>query len=101
VTETEPEWDDDSRGWALALDNFEADSCPGCGSQLSETQRVSGKPFPKYDVSTIVCAKCEIIDAAQHQSHTVEEENRKINEKHHAPGGRLWVAKQVGTWPGD
>ena len=98
MTEYEPEWDDESRNWALALDDLEADQCPGCGAQLSETVRTKGKPFPKWDVSTIVCSKCEATDAIQHKAHAAEEKNRRDNEHWHAPGGRLWVAKRVGTW---
>lgn len=37
VTRREVEWDDDERGWALALLEYEADQCPGCGGQMSET----------------------------------------------------------------
>lgn len=37
VTRTEPEWDSDDRTMALALLDYEADRCPGCGGQMRET----------------------------------------------------------------
>src|SRR5690606_21194913 len=33
----EPEWDDDSRAWAEALELAEADRCPGCGEPRHES----------------------------------------------------------------
>lgn len=36
VTRTEPEWDDDERGWAEALLQVEAETCQGCGAPLTD-----------------------------------------------------------------
>jgi hypothetical protein len=33
----EVEWDDEERGWILALGEHDADICNGCGGYLSET----------------------------------------------------------------
>ena len=37
MTETEPEWTEEDRGWAIALLAVEADACSGCGQPLSES----------------------------------------------------------------
>lgn len=37
VTTGEPEWDDDARGMALALAEYEAGLCPRCNHPLAET----------------------------------------------------------------
>lgn len=37
VTYTEPEWDDEQRGWVLALLEAEAGECSGCGGNLDDT----------------------------------------------------------------
>lgn len=37
MTETEPEWDEESRAVAVTLIDLEADTCTGCGQPLSET----------------------------------------------------------------
>lgn len=95
MTEAESPWDDESRNWALALDDLEADQCPGCGSQLSETLRRPGQPFAKWDVSTVVCSRCEATEAIQHEAHVAEEKRREEQKNWHAPGGRIWTAKRL------
>lgn len=37
VTTVEAEWDEQSRGYALALGDYEAGLCPGCRHPLAET----------------------------------------------------------------
>lgn len=40
-TETrEAEWDDEQRGWMLALSDLEDQSCPGCGGWLAHTTSI-------------------------------------------------------------
>src|SRR5919202_1322295 len=39
LVEAAAEWDDEARALALALIAYEADACPGCGQQLSETTK--------------------------------------------------------------
>lgn len=95
MTVAETPWDDESRNWALALDEHEADICPGCGGQLSETLKVPGQPFAKWDVYTFTCSRCEATDAIQHESHKVHEANAKDNPNYRPPGGRHWAARRV------
>ena len=93
MTEEEPEWDDGSRNWALALDELEQDLCPGCGDRLSVTLRQPGQPFPRWDVTPLVCSKCEATQGIQHQHSKAEQERTK---KGGTPaGGLLWSAKRV------
>jgi hypothetical protein len=57
VTETEPEWDEEQRGWAYALADIEADLCPGgCGQPLVESTAVGADD--DYDVRFIQCHAC-------------------------------------------
>lgn len=37
VTQVEPEWDDDERGWMLALNALRKGTCEGCGHPLIES----------------------------------------------------------------
>jgi hypothetical protein len=37
VTESEPEWTDEDRAWAVALMEVHADTCAGCNQSLSES----------------------------------------------------------------
>ena len=43
VTETDPEWTEEDRAWAIALLEVEADTCSGCGQPLSETTRAEAE----------------------------------------------------------
>lgn len=57
ITETEPEWDDDERGWAYALADVEAEMCPGgCGQPVAESTAVGADD--DYDVKFIQCHAC-------------------------------------------
>lgn len=92
----ESEWDDESRNWALALDDFEADQCPGCGGQLSQTRkRPEGDPQPLFEISTIVCARCEDTASVQKSHQDADEQRRKAGARVN-DAGRLYVARYRG-----
>lgn len=64
VTRREVEWDDDERAWALALLEYEADKCPGCGGQLSQTTDPTTEGRWHVPPPTR-CHRCTAIAAAQ------------------------------------
>lgn len=53
----EPEWDEIDTEMMLALDEVEADICPGCGGFLSE-ELIQDHG---YHVETKLCTRCEVI----------------------------------------
>lgn len=60
----EVEWDDDERGWMLALAEYEADLCGGCGGLLSDTTRPDSEGA--YLIEPAVrCHKCTALSAAR------------------------------------
>lgn len=68
VTTRESEWDDEQQTWMLALHLLEADTCDGCGGQLSET--TSPEMEDRYVPDPPVrCHKCTAlhIGADQHK----------------------------------
>ncbi|WP_123661585.1 hypothetical protein [Actinocorallia herbida] len=72
VTETEPLWTDEDRGWAEALAHFEADECKGCGQPLSESTEASAEGA--YDAPLpLRCHACTAVsiqqDAASKNAH--------------------------------
>jgi len=64
VTYTEPEWDDRERGWALALLDLEADTCPGCGGSITETTRPESEGHWHVPPPTR-CHRCTALANAQ------------------------------------
>lgn len=64
VTETEVEWDEEERGWAMTLIDVEADTCDGCGQPLSET--LTREAYEGYDSGPpAVCQACKILHRRQ------------------------------------
>jgi hypothetical protein len=65
VTVRDPDWMDDDRDLAFSLLSWEAQSCPGCGGNLTET----GAPEAEdaYEVSATLCHRCVAIEQKQHQ----------------------------------
>jgi hypothetical protein len=51
----EPEWDDESRSWALALALREELECRRCGGDLVETTNYDNKFLP---LDPLVCLNC-------------------------------------------
>lgn len=63
VTTVEPEWDEDSRGLALALCEYEAGLCPGCRNPLAET--TDPRHEDRYFTAEAVrCHRCTATDQA-------------------------------------
>lgn len=57
LTTVEPEWDDEGRDLALALESYDADLCPGCRHPLAETTRPEAEEwFTPGDL--IRCHRC-------------------------------------------
>lgn len=64
ITETEPEWDDNERAWAIALLEVEADTCKGCGQPLSET--LQPEAYQGYEASDgAACQGCKAVRRKQ------------------------------------
>lgn len=62
VTVRESEWDDEERGTVLALLDYEASTCVGCGGYLPETTDEDAK----FDASPPVrCHRCTALQVKQ------------------------------------
>lgn len=83
ITTTEPEWDEEERAWVLALLDYEADQCRGCGGQLSETTDPDTEGKWKVQLP-VRCHKCTAL--AEHQQAYAE------TKHNHA---LLWAAERV------
>lgn len=60
-SQPEPEWDDLQSGWMLALAEYRAGRCDGCGGQLEETTT-----HETWDaLPPLRCHKCTVIAIAQ------------------------------------
>lgn len=55
----EPLWTDDDRQWALALLEYEADLCPGCGRSRTETTHPDADGG--YEGTAIRCHGCAAV----------------------------------------
>lgn len=64
VTETEPEWNDQDRAWAIALLQVEADTCPGCGQPRSESMHPDAEGGYEVDAPTR-CHACTELERAR------------------------------------
>jgi DNA-binding transcriptional LysR family regulator len=63
VSTLEPEWDDQSRGFALALDEYEAGLCPSCKHPLEETSAAHHED--RYTAEPAVrCHRCTASEQA-------------------------------------
>jgi hypothetical protein len=83
----EPEWDDQERGWMLALADLEAGECHGCGGDLEET--TDPENDGRYAVGTpIRCHKCTALAIAK-------ENHAKQGEVRH-PEALMWPASLRG-----
>lgn len=81
TTRREVEWDADERAWALALIEYEASKCPGCGGQWSETTSPDAE-YGWHVPPPIRCHKCTALAAAQ-----------EGDERHH-PQALFWTAER-------
>lgn len=79
ITRRESEWDESERQWALALLEFEASKCPGCGGVWEET--TDPKSEGRWNVPPPVrCHRCTALAVAQH------------GEKYHHASALFWQA---------
>lgn len=91
-THVESEWDAEDRAIVLALLDYEADLCGGCGQPLSESLHVEGRPDPVYENFTVTCMGCK----AKERGEKVQEKQDDVVEK---SGGvvfraaRKWVLR--------
>ena len=61
VTVTEPEWDDEERGWMQALDELDGQTCSGCGGWLPETTSLEADG--KYHADhPFRCHRCDALE---------------------------------------
>jgi len=98
VIDTEPEWDEDTRGHALALAELEADTCSGCGGRLSETLHQKDHPDPRWDVGADVCTRCRSMEKAQ-RAQSEKDHDPKSGEllKDRFPHALRWWARPAQT----
>lgn len=62
----EPEFDDWERAHWRAFEIWEADTCSGCGGQLSDTLHDENREHqPVFDGAFVECLKCKAIELAQ------------------------------------
>jgi hypothetical protein len=63
VTTVEAEWDDEARGFALALSEYEAGLCPACNHPLAETS--SAQHEDRYVPGPAIrCHRCTAAEQA-------------------------------------
>lgn len=55
----EPLWTDEDRGWAIALLEYEADMCPGCGQPRSQSTLPENES--KYESEAVRCHGCKAV----------------------------------------
>lgn len=85
VSHKEAEWDDDERAWVLALLELEADTCPGCGGQMSVTTEAGAEGHYHVPAPTR-CHQCTALSQAQDAYHS------NPNAKH--TQALLWSAER-------
>lgn len=97
VTETEPEWDSDTRNWAFALADLEADTCPH-GHRLSETAGDDVK-VDDWQANFVACAACAAIEATQAAKSVHDEalQDKKFKTARDYPAARLWYAHKANS----
>jgi hypothetical protein len=80
----ESEWDEQQRGWMLALSAYEASRCQGCGGDVTETFDINNT-FAYYVDAPHVCHACAAIERAMDSyskaGHTTGASLRWIPEK--------------------
>lgn len=94
ITTREVEWDEEQRALALAMFQFQAETCHGCGGWLQETtaEEAEGKYVA---LPPIRCHRCKVINAEREAYH-------EEPELYHPDSYVIWLAsdkrKEV---PGD
>ena len=80
----ETEWDDWQRGWMLALFEYRASRCPGCGQNVAESMAPEGAHVWRAQSRRCwACdAKATAMDAAPHGEHD-------------RPVARYWTVRKV------
>lgn len=70
IVTREPEWDDEQRETALALDEYESALCPNCGGHLGKAM----DPTLARDVEhePLECLDCKAIAQTRHAQHVAE-----------------------------
>ena len=82
MTRRETEWDEDERLWALALLDYDADACPGCGGQMTETTSPDAEYGYRVPPPTR-CHRCTALAIAH---------DRHRDAAH--PQALLWIAER-------
>lgn len=86
ASQPETEWDAIQRGWMLALAEYRAGKCSGCGHNLDETLGNKGAR-QRWRVQKARCWAC-------HDLEGVRAQNAKTDKPEDLPGARLmWVEK--------
>lgn len=99
TTVRDPEFEQFDREHFEALADLKADSCPGCGGQLSETTADDGHG---YDIDHIACRRCQMIALAQHDFDRDTKARPEVNGWHVdkdrrpiVPSALLWTARPL------
>lgn len=82
VAPGEPLFTEEDRAWAEALKEIEADTCPGCGEQWSESSDPANE-F-EYTASLVICHACGIAakTAKAHQDNKGTTDGLHVHVKH-------------------
>lgn len=80
----ESEWDDEQQGWMLALGEYRASLCSGCGQDRRETTAKEGTH--EWRVRKWRCLACDAVELAQESA----AKNKQIR-----PGAVLWGVEKV------
>lgn len=88
VAPGEPWFTEEDRAWAEALTEIEADTCPGCGEQWSESSAPENE-F-EYTASLVICHACgtaaKTTKAHQDNNGTVDGLHVHVQHRKHARG---------------
>ena len=61
----ETEWDQPEQAWMLALDEYEAGLCEGCGHELKDTIPPASEPEDWYVAPPLRCSACTLVAIEQ------------------------------------
>jgi hypothetical protein len=65
VTTSDPDWTDEDRELAWALQAYDSQSCPGCGGHLPDT--TAPEREGAYATSSMLCHRCVAVEGEQHR----------------------------------
>lgn len=98
MTTVEPEWDEQSRGLALALSEYEAGLCPSCRHPLAET--TDPRHEDRYFTDEAVrCHRCTATDQASRRYAQSPSPGALLVPVEFRPPPPEQRTEEVETWP--